>query len=253
MEYKLDKKIAERKNKEVFEEDGKTIKLFRKEHKKSDILNEALNQARVGEDTDLNIPKLLEVTTINERCALVSEYIEGDTLEELMNTHPEKLDEYLEKFVDIQLEILSKKVPLLVRLKDKFKRKLTNATNIPENTKYELLQRLEGMKNHDKLCHGDYTPANVIVTKSGKIYIIDWAHATQGNASADCARTFLTFSMYKNEDIAAKYLEMFTNKSGIDRTNIQRWIPIVAATQMSKNIKEEQEFLNKWIDVMDYE
>ena len=53
MEYKLDTKIAERKNKEVFKEDGKTIKLFVKGYSKADILNEALTQARVEEGTNL--------------------------------------------------------------------------------------------------------------------------------------------------------------------------------------------------------
>lgn len=253
MEYKLDNKIAERKNKEVFEEDGKTIKLFREGYSKGDILNEALNQARVEEGTDLYIPKLLEVKTIAGRWALISEYIEGTTLEELMTKYPKKIDKYLEKFVDIQLTIHSKQVPLLNRLKDKFKRKLTTATNIDENTKYELLQRLEGMKSHTKLCHGDYTPSNVIITENGDYYVIDWAHATSGNASADCARTFLTFSMHNKEEIAEKYLNLFSKKSGIAKSNIQRWLPIVAATQMSKGIKEEQEFLKRWTDIVDYE
>ena len=253
MEYKLDTKIAERKNKEVFKEDGKTIKLFVKGYSKADILNEALTQARVEEGTNLKIPKLLEVTKINDRWALIPEYIEGDTLEELMHKHPKKLDEYLEIFVNIQLSIHSKQVPLLNRIKDKFKRKLLNANNIDENTKYELLQRLEGMKDHIKLGHGDYTPSNIVITEDGDYYILDWAHATQGNASADCARTFLTFSLHNNEEWAEKYLDLFSNKSGIEKSHIQRWIPIVAATQLTKNIEEEKEILKKWIDIVDYE
>ena len=253
MEYKLDTKIAERKNKEVFKEAGKTIKLFVKGYSKADILNEALTQARVEEGTNLKIPKLLEVTKINDRWALISEYIEGDTLEELMHKHPKKLDEYLEIFVNIQLSIHSKQVPLLNRIKDKFKRKLLNANNIDENTKYELLQRLEGMKDHIKLGHGDYTPSNIVITEDGDYYILDWAHATQGNASADCARTFLTFSLHNNEELAEKYLDLFSNKSGIEKSHIQRWIPIVAATQLTKNIEEEKEILKKWIDIVDYE
>ena len=63
--------------------------------KKSDILNEAVNQARVEEGTDLNIPKLIEVSKINNRWALVSEHIEGTTLDFLMAQNPEKEDEYL--------------------------------------------------------------------------------------------------------------------------------------------------------------
>lgn len=253
MEYNLNNLIAKRKTKEVYEDNGKTIKLFVENYSKADILNEALNQARVEEGTDLKMPKLLAVTTINNRWALVSEHINGTPLDVLMENHPEKFDEYLNLFVDIQNEIHSKQVPLLNRIKDKFRRKIKNADNINENIKYELLQRLEGMKNHTKLCHGDFNPSNVIITESGEHYVIDWSHVTQGNASADCARTYLLFAIQGKLDVAEKYLDLFSAKSGIEKSNIQRWIPIVAATQKTKGNEEEQEFLSHWIDVIDYE
>lgn len=253
MEYNLSNKIAERRTKDVYEDNGKTIKLFVENYSKADILNEALNQARVEEGTDLYMPKLLEVTKIGERWALISEHIEGTPLDVLMEQHPEKFDEYLKKFVEIQLTILSKQVPLLNRIKEKYRRKINEATNINDNIKYELLQRLEGMKNHTKLCHGDYNPSNIIINEKGEYFVIDWSHATQGNASADVARTFLLFSIQGKADVAEKYLDLFSEMSGISKGNIQRWIPIVAAAQMSKGRAEEQEFLHKWVDILDYE
>ena len=39
------------------------------------------------------------------------------------------------------------------------------------------------------------THCGIIIEKGGKLYVLDWAHATQGNASADAARTFLTFNL----------------------------------------------------------
>lgn len=245
--------IAQRKNKEIYVDNDKVIKLFVEDHSQSDILNEALNQSRVDEYSNLNVPKLVEVRKLENRWAIVSERVEGKTISQMMKEQPEKTDEYLNLFVDVQLTILSNEVPLLNRIKEKFTRKLENATNIDENTKYELLQRLQGMKNHNKLCHGDYHPSNVIVKEDGTVYVIDWAHVTQGNASADAARTFLLFSIDNNEELAEKYLNLFANKSGIEKSHIQRWIPIVAATQMTKNIPEEQEFLSKWINVVDFE
>lgn len=245
--------IAKRKNKEIYSENNTIIKLYNEGHSQSDILNEALNQSRVEEYSNINVPKLIEVKKIDNRWAIVSEKIEGYTISELLKNNPEAEDEYLNLFVDIQLIILSNEVPLLNRIKEKFTRKLENATNIDENTKYELLQRLQGMKNHNKLCHGDFHPSNVIVTEDESIYVIDWAHVTQGNASADAARTFLLFSIDKKEERAEKYLNLFSEKSGIPKDHIQRWIPIVAATQMTKNIPEEQEFLSKWINVVDFE
>ena len=248
MEYNLNNKIVERKTKDVYEDNGRTIKLFVENYSKADILNEALNQTR-----DIYMSKLLEVTKIGNRWALVSEYIEGTPLDVLMEQNPEKFDEYLDKFIEIQLTILSKQVPLLNRIKEKYKRKINEATNINDNIKYELLQRLEGMKKHTKLCHGDFNPSNIIINEKGEYYVIDWSHATQGNASADVARTYLLFSIQDKKDVAEKYLDLFAKKSGIEKSYIQRWIPIVAATQMSKGRPEEQEFLSKWIDIIDYE
>lgn len=253
MHYNLDNPIAERKTKTVYKDNDKTIKLFVENYSKADMLNEALNQARVEEGTTLNVPKLLEVTRIDGRWGLVSEHIEGTPLNKLMEEHPEKEEEYLNLFVDTQIKILSNSVPLLNRIKDKFRRKLSNAVNIDENTRYELMQRLEGMKNHTKLCHGDFNPSNVIIKENGEVYVIDWSHVTQGNASADAARTFLLFSIEGKSELAEKYINLFSEKSGITKANIQRWIPIVAATQMTKGKEEEQEFLSNWINVVDYE
>lgn len=253
MHYNLNNPIAERKTKTVYKDSDKTIKLFVENYSKADILNEALNQARVEEGTALNVPKLLEVTKIDGRWGLVSEHIEGTPLNKLMEEHPEKEEEYLNLFVDTQIKILSNSVPLLNRIKDKFRRKLSNAVNIDENTRYELMQRLEGMKNHTKLCHGDFNPSNVIIKENDEVYVIDWSHVTQGNASADAARTFLLFSIEGKSELAEKYINLFSEKSGITKANIQRWIPIVAATQMTKGKEEEQEFLSNWINVVDYE
>lgn len=253
MEFNLENVIARRETKEVYKDGGNTIKLFVENYSKANILNEALNQARVEEGTDLRIPKLVAVTKIENRWALVSEHIEGTPLDVLLRGHPEKQDEYMNLFVDTQLKILSKRVPLLTQIKDKFKRKINEATNIDDNVKYELLNRLEGMKNHNKLCHGDYNPSNVIVMENGEACVIDWSHVTQGNASADAARTYLLFSIKGETELAEKYLQLFAQKSEIPISNLQRWIPIVAATQMSKGKPEEQEFLKKWIDVVDFE
>lgn len=252
MEYNLTQPIAERRTKTVYKDGNKTIKLFIENYSKAAILNEALIQSRVEENTDLKMSRLIEVTKINNRWALVTEFIEGTPLDVLMREHPEKEDEYLNLFVDIQLEIMSKKVPTLNRLKDKYRRKLTEA-DIDDTTRYELLQRLEGTKNHDKLCHGDFNPSNVIMKENGEYYIIDWAHATQGNASADAAKTFLLFSVGGQTELAEKYLNLFTEKSGLEKRGIQRWVPIVAAVQMKKGKTENREFLEKWIDVVDYE
>lgn len=248
---KLDNIIAVRPGKTVYRDGDKCIKVFDQNYSKAGILNEALNQARI-EETDLNIPNIIEVTSIDGKWAIIEEFIEGKSIAQLMEENPDKFDEYLEKFVDIQMEIHAQKAPLLNKLKDKMNRKISEA-DLDATTRYELHTRLEGMPKHNKVCHGDLDPSNVIIADDGTAYIIDWAHATQGNASADVARTYLLYCLEGKEDIAKKYMELFCKKSDTARQYIQKWLPIVAASQSVKGKEKEREFLLSWVDVVDYE
>lgn len=248
---KLDKIIAVRTNKTVYREGDNAVKVFDKEFSKADVLNEALNQARI-EETGINIPKIKEVTVIDGNWAIVSEYIEGKTLAQLMQENPDKYDEYLEMFVDLQLEIHKHKAPLLNKLKDKMNRKISEA-ELDATTRYELHTRLDSMPKHNKVCHGDFNPSNVIVSTDGTLYVLDWSHATQGNASADVARTYLLFWLSGDIDGAKKYLDLFCKKSDTAKQYVQKWMPIVAASQSVKGNPEEREFLLSWVDVVDYE
>ncbi len=245
------KVIAERKNKKVYRDGDRCIKVFDADYSKADVLNEALNQARI-EETGLNIAKILEVTMIDGKWAIVTEYIKGKTLAQLIEENPDKKDEYIELLVDVQLGIHAKKSPLLNKLKDKMNRKIS-MTELDATTRYELHTRLEGMPKHNKVCHGDFNPSNVIITNDGTPYIIDWAHATQGNASADVARTYLLFCLGGDEAGAKKYLDIFCKKSNTAKQYVQKWMPIVAASQSVKGNEHEREFLLSWVDVVDYE
>lgn len=248
---KLDKVIAERKHKKIYRDGNLVAKVFDESFPKSDILNEALNQARV-EETGLNIPKIEEVTKIDGKWAIISDYIEGKTLKELMDENPDKLDEYMNLFVDVQLKILSKKCPLLKRLKDKMQDKISQA-DLDATTRYELHTRLASMKKHNKVCHGDFNPSNVIITPDGTPYVIDWSHATQGNGAADAARTYLLFMLNGQKELAEKYLKLYCFKSDTARQYINNWMPIVAASQSVKGNPEERELLLSWASVFDYQ
>lgn len=247
----IEKILIERTNKRIYKSGKFVVKEFDTDFSKSDILNEALNQARV-EETGLKIPQLEEVKKIDGKWAIVLDYIEGKTLAEIIENDRKNLEMYMEKFVDIQIEIHSKRSPLLNKLKDKMSRKI-DETNLDATTRYELHTRLEGIPKHNKVCHGDFNPSNIIITPAGDYYVLDWSHATQGNASADVARTYLLFSLKGDKEAAEMYLNMFCKKTDTAKQYVQQWLPIVAASQSVKGNEEEREFLLNWIDVVDYE
>ena len=246
----LERVIAVRNNKTVYRDGDKAIKVFDANFSKSDILNEALNQARV-EEAGVRVPKVLEVSVIDGKWAIVSEYIPGKTLAQLMEENPQEKDAYLEQFVDLQMEVHTHRAPLLNKLYDKMKRKI-DETGLDATTRYELNTRLDSTPHHNKVCHGDFNPSNIIMSENGP-YILDWSHATQGNASADVARTYLLFWLNGDIDGAKKYLNLFCKKTDTARQYVERWLPIVAASQSVKGKPQEREFLLSWVDVAEYQ
>ena len=250
---KLDRIIAVRNSKTLYRDGDKVVKIFGAEYSKADVLNEALNQARI-EETGLNIPKIVEVAMIDGKWAIVSEHIKGKTLAQLMaeDTEGEKTAEYIDLLVDLQMQIHSKTAPQLNKLKDKMSRKIAE-TDLDATTRYDLHTRLEGMPKHNKICHGDFNPSNVIIAEDGTPYILDWSHVTQGNASADVARTYLLFCLKGENEVAEMYLDTFCQKSGTAKQYVQKWMPIVAASQSVKGNEQERELLNNWVSVFDYQ
>ena len=247
----LDRVIAVRNNKTIYRDGDRCVKVFNAEYSKADVLNEALNQARI-EETGLNIPKVLEVTMIDGKWAIVSEFIKGKTLAQLMEEDAEKKEEYIELLVDLQMTVHTKTAPLLNKLKDKMMRKIAQS-DFDATTRYDLHTRLEGMPKHNKVCHGDFNPSNIIITEDGTPYILDWSHATQGNASADVARTYLLFWLNGDIEGAKLYLDTFCKKSDTAKQYVQKWMPIVAASQSVKGNEKEREFLTSWVGVVDYQ
>ncbi len=247
---KLENIIATRKAKTIYRDGNKTVKIY-DEDSKVDVLSQALTHALI-EETGLKVPKMLEVTTRDGKMTIIYEYIVGETLDVLMAKYPERQDEYLDLFLSLQMSVHAKRAPGLKKLKDKMRAKIS-ISSLSDTVKYDLHMRLASMPKHEKICHGDFNPSNVVITENNEAYIIDWAHATQGNASADVARTYLLFCLDGKEALAEKYLDMFCERSGTSKSYVQKWLPIVAASQSVKNIPEEAELLHKWTDVVEFQ
>lgn len=246
---KLEKLIGKGKYNEVYKSGDAAIKLFNEGYAKADVLNEAYIIALI-EEVGLNIPKLREVPIVDGKLAIVMELTEGKTLEQLMKENPADSEKYVDQMLDIQLDMHEKRCPHLQKYKDKLVDRI-NRAGLDENKKYEMLMILDGLPKHKKICHGDFIPQNIMISND-KAYILDWNHATQGNASADVARSYLWLSLHM-PDVADMYLDKFCAKTDTQKRYVQQWMPIVAAARMYKHIPGEEELLQKWIDVVSYE
>lgn len=235
--------LVQRNHKTIYRDGDKLVKLFEENYPKSHIFNEALCQARVAE-TGLNIPKIHEVTVIDGKSAIVMDYIEGTTLDVLLREHPEKRDEFVALFVRIHRDVHSRKHLLLTKYSDKLKMKILQS-ELAASTRYDLSMRLDGMRRHTHLLHGDFNPSNVILARDGTPFIVDWAHASQGNATADAVKTYLIFRMLGYEALAEAYFAEFCAQAGVTEQYFREWIPLIAAAQLVR--AEDEERKNKLI------
>ena len=236
---------------QIYECGGKCVKLFKDpKEPKSVVLYEAITHARVEETGYNKIPAFEEIVNIDGKYAIIYQYAQGKTLEQLMRENPDKIDEYLEKLADIQIEINNLSSAKVSRLKDYLSRSIDGLDMIDDVKKYELLTRLNKMPPHMKLCHGDLSPDNIIVGSSGT-FVVDWLKAKQGNASADAAKTYLGFCLKHHTEWAEKYLKLYCAKSATHVDYIRAWLPIVAAAQLKFKKPEERELLLTFIDMVD--
>lgn len=253
---KLNNLIAKGEFIEVYEDGGKAVKVFSPDmpKNKQKAFNEAMVHATI-EATGLSIPTIYGVESVPEKdgaWAIIMDAVKGKTLTQLMAENPDKMDEYLDTMVNLQLEIHSKTVYHIGKLKDKLTRQINRLDDIGEVRKYELLTKLAGMPKHLKLCHNNFTPDNIIIDDDGKVTIIDWVAAKQGNASADVAKTYLMLSL-DHPEAADKYLDKFCEKTKTKKEYVTGWLPIVAAARLTEKVEREKDLLLKWIDVANYE
>ena len=244
----LDHVIAVRSKKTIYRDGDLAIKVFDPDYLRTDVLNEALNQAR-AEKTEIYVPKIYEVTKHDGRWAIISEFIEGETLSHLMRDTPEKFDDYMEFFVKLQAQVHAQKSPMLSRMRDKLRMRLSALEDLDATTRFDLIFRLEDMPRYNAVCHGDFHPSNIIIKSDGTPYILDWSHAVQGNAAGDMAITYLMLMISHGEEISKQYLDIVDRVyPQIPRSEILHWLPIAAASLAIKWKDDAKELLLSKVD-----
>ena len=247
-----DEVLQERTGKLIVRDGATVLKIFGPEYKVSDILNEAMNEARAAE-TGLPVPKVLEVMKMRDHWCIRREFVAGKTLADAMAADKRRLDKLLAQFVAIQAEIFKKTSARMGNLSDKLDRQIS-ASPLPRETRYDLHVRLQGLPRGTALCHGDFNPSNVIITPKGDWRVIDWAHVRLGDPLADVARSYLLFWLSGHVAAAEKYMALACEALKVKLPDVQKWLPIVAAAESSRDqTPKNHELLIHWASVVDIE
>jgi aminoglycoside phosphotransferase (APT) family kinase protein len=114
---------------------------------------------------------------------------------------------------------------------------------------------LEGLPGGERLCHNDFHPNNIMLTREDEI-IIDWGDASLGNPVADVARTsIICLGAAATEQIPNPFHKLlfrffhgiylrryFQLRPGLE-SQYRAWLPVVAAARLSEEIPEIENWL----------
>lgn len=222
--------------------DNKMVKVYKKYVPLTLSLYEAKKQEYVY-SCGLHVPKIFEVTEINNRQAIIMEYVRGKTIGELLINNEELAEHYITVLVKVQKKIHAVAVDsdVLEPMSAKLYRQIESVHNLNKKQKDILFRKLDSLIYESKLCHGDFHPFNLIMCND-EVKVIDWVDSSSGDICADVYRTYLLFSQ-TSVKLAEMYLSIYSKNTGLSSVEILQWAPIIAGARLAESISSENRML----------
>jgi uncharacterized protein (TIGR02172 family) len=224
---------------------------------------------KVVEELGLPVPKVGDLLELEGRKGIIYERIEGISLMELLTKHPMKMNQYSRQLAELHYQIhlckLDKeKLEMLPKYKESLEWNIRHTPVLTEEQRLLSLSKLEQLPEGEYLCHGDFYPGNVIVTKD-RCVILDWMTAASGSQAADVARALYLlkdaiipgripmiarfFINLGRKQMANVYLKEYLKLSSLTKENITDWrLPILSARLTEWVPKQEMSFILKEIE-----
>lgn len=255
MQISLEKPFARGRTADVHEwETGTVLKLFHDWFSLEDIEYEQMI-ARAVHANGVNSPEVRELIQVEGRNGLVYERVAGVSMLDLFRHRPWRVASLSRALAELHAQMhecaFEAEVP---DQRGRLQRKIGRADALPTPLKTALLTSLNSLPDGDRVCHGDFHPANVLVNGNEAI-VIDWIDASRGNPLADVARTSVILLGAASSQIPnpvmkifvrifhSAYLKHYFRLRPGGEEEYRRWLPIVAGARLSENIPE----LEKWL------
>ena len=236
--------IANGAQADLYKNNGKAIKLFKKNISKDEIEYE-MNLQKMAFELDLPVPEIYDIVEIDGKFGIIMEYIDGVPIGNIIQKNKNEVIEYLTKSIEIQINLNKIIADNFPPMREKLQRKIISVKSLDNGLKHKTLEILNKINFNKYLCHGDFHVFNLLETKNG-IKIIDWVDSSSGNSEADVCRTYLLYKMY-SEEIAEMFIETYCKMTRIKKERILNWISIIAAVKLSESIEDinKIEILNR--------
>lgn len=248
--------IAEGRTAEIYPwDDHHVLKLYR-DWCPPDWVEYEVRIAHLVQEAGIPSPEASEIVEVGGRRGLIYQRLEGISMVQDLKSRPWMLLKHAHQLAELQSKIHEKSTTGLPSYKDRLRYDIEETSYLTESLRREAHDVLNQLPNGQSICHGDFHPENVLITKRGPM-VIDWMNACSGSPWADVARTSLILTI--GVRAAAKQIPLFLrmmvrlfHRTYLRRyraicadteNEMQRWMTLIAAARLNENIIAEREML----------
>jgi Ser/Thr protein kinase RdoA (MazF antagonist) len=253
--------LAEGRTAEIYTwDDRHVLKLYR-DWCPPDWVDYEARIARAVHEAGIPSPQAGEIIELDGRCGLIYERLEGISMLQDMNARPWMLWKHARSLAELQVTIHQKSISGLPTYKDRLHYDIDRSSQLDDELLEKALVLLEALPDGQNVCHGDYHPGNVFLTKNGPV-VIDWMTACSGSRWADVARTSLILSIGARaagrqvspfirtaiQLYHRTYLNHYQSLNPGSANEAHRWLPVIAAARLNENIIPERQALIRIVE-----
>ena len=135
------------------------------------------------------IPSVIayDVVKVGDCLGVVFEMLKSDTLGHAMRDHPDRLEEYVDKYVALAKTLHTTHVPegSFTRIQEVYRDRVKNLGQWCSEEEIALLNRIiDDIPNADTVTHNDLHPGNIML-QDGELVLIDMPEVTMGPPICD--------------------------------------------------------------------
>ena len=198
----------------------------------------------------LPVPSTEGVIEFDGRPGIVLERIEGVSMWERMRADPGSVPGLIRQLIDLQTQVQATAMPELASMNVRLRTKISEASQLSLEDRHTAQGLLEQLPRGDALCHGDFHPANIILTERGPM-ILDWFDAATGEATADLVRSSLLMRPPFDRSswlagstpelldrIHSHYIAELVRRGSLDADAFGAWEVVIAVARMSEPVPD---------------
>ena len=233
-------------------EEGRVLRLAHRPEHAPLLAHEALAM-RAARAAGAPVPAVFEQVEVEGRPGLVMERRDGGDDLQLLQRRPWTVTRIGRRLGELHARIHAVAAPEGLPEVRELVAALLASPAVPAALRERAERTLAALPRGDRLCHGDFHPANVL----GGDTVVDWTSAARGDPAADVARTrvLIEVAVLPGEPPAvirrldrigrrlllAAYLRAYRARRPLDLALTDRWVGVLAAARVGEQIDGERE------------